>query len=308
MNEHHVIASLDIGGTSIKSGIIRQDGTLVDGSHNLDPVDSGGTATAILDTFSATVANLLTIVSESNLNLDGIGIAIGGPFDFERGISKIKGLDKYEAIYDVNVKDHLRRSLALPLELPLIFDLDAWAFGRGEVWAGAGQAFNRVIVFTLGTGVGSAFAVDGRIVDKGPGVPWIGWISGLPYKDGILNDYTSSVWMVKRYRALTGKEISVRTMAQQARQGDEAAIAVFAEVGDRLGRFVSEHQLEQFRPDCFIFGGQISRSHDLFFEPFKRALGAAGRDCSVLPALDIEHSALRGVAKLVFDRASDQVR
>ena len=273
MSGNHVIASLDIGGTSIKSGIIRIDGTLVHGSYHLTPVDSDGTAIAILDTFSATLANLLTTVQETGLSLAGIGIAIGGPFDFERGISKIRGLDKYEALYDVNVKEHLRKSLALSLELPLIFDLDAWAFGRGEVWKGAGQGFNRVIVFTLGTGVGSAFAVDGKIVDEGPGVPWIGWISGLPYKDGILNDYTSSVWMAKRYRALTGKEIDVRTMAQQAREGDEAAIAVFAEVGDRLGRFVNEHQLEQFRPDCFIFGGQISKSHDSLFRTVQKGPG-----------------------------------
>lgn len=301
MNDTNAIACLDIGGTSIKSGVIRGDGTLVDGSYHLTPVDSSGTGAAVLDTFSTTLASLLTTVQETGLSLVGIGIAIGGPFDFERGISKIRGLDKYEAIYDVNVKEHLRKNLALPLELPLIFDLDAWAFGRGEVWRGAGQGFSRVIVFTLGTGVGSAFAVDGRIVDEGPGVPWIGWISGLPYKDGILNDYTSSVWMSRRYRALTGEEIDVRTMAQQARQGDVNAAKVFAEVGARLGRFVKEHQLEQFRPDCFIFGGQISKSHDLFFEPFREALGTEGRGCRIFPALDLEHSALRGVAKLVFD-------
>ena len=113
--------------------------------------------------------------------------------------------------------------------------------------------------------------------------------------------------MASRYLALTGKRIDVQTMAQRARQGDEHAVAVFAEMGARLGSFVKKHQLEQFAPECIIFGGQISRSHDLFFAPFTEALGTTESECRVLPALDIEHSALRGVAKLVFDSRDDRL-
>ncbi len=301
MNSEHCVASLDIGGTSVKSGVVKTDGMLCAGSFHVRPVDSGGTAEAILKSFALSLREVLDIAQKRDLILDGIGIAICGPFDYEKGISKIRGLDKYESLYDVNVKEHLQKELELPLDLPMLFDVDAWAFGRGEVWTGAGKPYSRVIVFTMGTGVGSAFAVDGKIVGEGPGVPWYGWISGQKYRDGILNDYISRTYMIHRYRALTGLDLDVKEMADRAREGDRNAKKVFEEVGSELGGFLREHHVEEFGAECIIFGGQISRSFELFVGPVKRALAGIESLRAILPAMDIECSALRGVAKLVFD-------
>jgi DNA-binding CsgD family transcriptional regulator len=55
--------------------------------------------------------------------------------------------------------------------LPIAFLNDAQAFALGEAAAGAGSAFRRWILVTLGTGVGSAFVAHGEIVTSGPGVP-----------------------------------------------------------------------------------------------------------------------------------------
>jgi glucokinase len=301
MNHERCVASLDIGGTSVKSGVVKTDGTLCAGSFHVRPVDSGGTAEVILKSFALSLREVLDIAQKRDLILDGIGIAICGPFDYEKGISKIRGLDKYESLYDVNVKEHLQRELELPLDLPMLFDVDAWAFGRGEVWIGAGKPYSRVIVFTIGTGVGSAFAVDGKIVGEGPGVPWYGWISGQKYRDGILNDYISRTYMINRYRALTGHDLDVKEMADRAREGDRNARRVFEEIGSELGGFLREHHVEKFGAECIIFGGQISKSFELFVGPVKRALADIESLRAILPAMDIECSALRGVAKLVFD-------
>ncbi len=307
MNDNPVVACLDIGGTNIKSGLVGRDGVLVEDSRRSDHVDSRGTAASILGSFSSSLDALLTMAQAGALPLAGVCVAICGPFDLERGISKIKGVDKYEAIYDVNVKQHLLESLSLPENLPIVFDLDAWAFARGEVWKGAGQGFNRAIVFTLGTGVGSAFALDGQIVDEGEGVPWIGWISGQPYKDGILNDYVSSVYMIRQYQALTGDPIDLEEMAARARQGDVQAHQVYVEMATRLGEFVARHHAKQFSAECVIFGGQIARASDLFIDPFIKALGADTPVREVAEALDIENSALRGAAKLLFDTIDESI-
>ena len=128
MNHEHYAACLDIGGTSIKSGIVKRDGALLAGSFYQDPVDSGGTAEQILKSFADSLQRALSIVQKRHLNLDGIGIAICGPFDYDRGISKIKDLDKYESLYDVNVKQALQNALQLPSDLPMLFDVDAWSF------------------------------------------------------------------------------------------------------------------------------------------------------------------------------------
>jgi len=317
MNNEHYVACLDIGGTSVKSGVVRTDGTLCAGSHDkkpdvkpdvkpdmkpgMRPVDSGGTAELILRSFADSLKEVLDIVQKKNLILDGIGIAICGPFDYEKGISKIRGLDKYEALYNVNVKEYLQKELELPLDLPMLFDVDAWAFGRGEVWTGAGKPYKRVIVFTMGTGVGSAFAVDKRIVGEGPGVPWYGWISGQKYGDGILNDYISRTYMINRYRALTGRDLDIKEMAGRAMEGDRSARKVFEEIGSELGRFLREHHVKEFGAECIMFGGQISKSYELFIGPVKRALEGIESLRAILPAMDIECSALKGAAKFVFD-------
>ena len=301
MSDAGCVACLDIGGTSVKSGIVQSNGTLYARSYRHDPVDSGGTAAAILESFAQALKNALVFAEAAQLDLGGIGIAICGPFDYENGISKIRDLDKYESLYDVNVKAQLQDILGLPRDFPMLFDVDAWSFGRGEVWVGAGRPYRRVIAFTMGTGVGSAFAVDQEIVSEGPGVPWLGWISGQKYRDGIVNDYISRTFMMQRYQALTGDSIDIEEMAQRARQGDGTATQVFEEIGAELGQFLRKHHVQAFAAECILFGGQISKSYNLFIGPFKQALADVGCLKAILPAADIEHSALIGAGKYVFD-------
>jgi glucokinase len=292
---------LDIGGTSIKAGVVGRDGAVAAASSFIRPVDSGGTAEHILGAFSASAQTCIDFARAHGVAIAGIGISICGPFDYQNGISLIRALDKYEAIYGVNVKEHMRRTLGLTAAFPVLFDVDAWAFGRGEVWYGAGRGYDRVIVFTMGTGVGSAFAVKRQIVSEGPGVPWYGWISGQHHREGILNDYISRTFMVRRYREVTGIEIDVKEMAERAASGDLAARDVFTEVGAELGGFLRLHHVEEFGAECLIFGGQISKSFDLFAGPIRESLAAIGSVKAILPAADIEWSALRGVARYVFD-------
>jgi glucokinase len=292
---------LDIGGTSVKSGVVNSDGALLPGSVRVDAVDSRAAADEIVASFATALSRALDFAQRRSLKVAGVGVAICGPFDYEKGISQIWGLDKYEPLYGVNVKQALRTSLQLSPELPLLFDNDAASFARGEVWVGAGNPYSRVIVLTMGTGVGSAFAVDGNIVDQGPGVPPLGCITIQAYKDGMLNDYVSSIYMMKRYRALTGRDSDVKEMAERARHGDAHARQVFEEIGTEVGLFVREHHVQAFGAQCLIFGGQISRSFELFAGAIQCAL--AGITClkAILPAADVEYSGVVGAAKLVFE-------
>jgi glucokinase len=239
-------------------------------------------------TFAESARASIDFARSRGIEVAGIGVCIGGPFDYPKGISLIRGLDKYEAIYGVNVKEHLRQALGLPAGFTILFDIDAWSFGRGEVWYGAGRGYDRLIVFTMGTGVGSAFAVERTIVGEGPGLPWLGWISGQRYREGILNDSCSRTFMIGRYRELTGATIDVKEMAERARGGDSSAKAVFTAVGTELGGFLREHHVAEFGAQCLIFGGQISRAFDLFADPIRRSLEGIACLKAILPAADIE--------------------
>ena len=303
MNTPSHAVCLDVGGTSVKSGIVGSDGVLIASTLETTPVDSAASAENILSTFASSLDSGLAHARHGELPVTGIGISICGPFDYELGISKITGLDKYESIYNVNVREELSRRLEID-EMPMLFDVDSWSFARGEVWSGAGRDYHRVIVFTMGTGVGSAFAIGRKIVDTGPGVPWYGWISGQEYQGGMLNDYISRTYMIERYQELTGVKTDIKDMAIRADSGDEHARGVFAEIGETLGTFLCSHHLEEFGAECLVFGGQISNAFHLFRDSLSDALSKI--DClkEIVPAEDIDGSALKGVARYVFDNVS----
>jgi glucokinase len=298
---------VDVGGSSFKAAVVSERGRLLRSSLRVDRVDSRGSAERILATLAGAVGRALGAASRAGVSVAGIGISICGPFDYEHGIGLMRGVGKYDALYGVDVGAALRQRLGLPGELLLCFDVDSFSFARGEICYGAGRLFDRVIVFTLGTGLGSAFAVKGQIVTEGPGVPWLGWIAGQPYREGILNDYIGASAIARRYRQLTGEkpgsgELQVREIAQRARRGDGRARRVFEEMGGELGAFLGAHHVREFGAECLVFGGQISRSFGLFSAPLRGALRELPSLKAVVPAADIERSALRGMGRHVFER------
>lgn len=113
-----------------------------------------------------------------------------GPFDYENGISLITKLDKYEALYKLNVKELLSEKLSIPKPSILMMN-DAACFLRGEVYYGAAKGHTDVIGITLGTGTGSAFHHNGITVDANLGPS--------PFMNSIADEYFSTRWFVKRY-------------------------------------------------------------------------------------------------------------
>ena len=127
------------------------------------------------------------------------------------------------------------------------------------------------LVSRLGTGIGSAFAIDGHLVTEGPGVPSGGEIWNLPYRGGIVEDFVSSRAIVGNYERRTGKKCEVVDLAAAA-LSDPAAQQAFVEFGDHLGIIIST-LLVAFRADVIVLGGGISRSADLFLPAVQAHIG-----------------------------------
>ena len=293
--------TLDIGGTSIKSAIVKSDGTFDKNSYKLTYIDSTKNKDYIVQKFIEPIKEKINFLSKFNKNLDGIAISICGPFDYKNGISLIKNLDKYESIYKLNIKKIIQEKLSLSSDIPLIFDIDSWCFGRGETCFNDYNNYKKIIVFTVGTGLGSCFIDNKKVIGEGVGVPWLGWISGQKYKSGILNDYVSGVYMQKKYFENTKEGIDIKTMADRARNNDTTAKLIFSEMGSRLGDFLKENFIEEFKTECIIFGGQISFSSELFIDEIKIKLKDKINLQNIVQAKDIELSALRGAAQLLND-------
>lgn len=295
-------AVMDVGGTSLASAIVDNSGFVLPDSLNHCEIDSTGPAEIIVTTFAAILDSTLSFARLNNLDILGIGISICGPFNYKEGISRIRGLNKYEAIYGVNIQKELRERLNLHVNIPMIFDPDAASFARGEAWCGAARDYRRTIVLTLGTGLGSAFIVDGEVVEKGPGVPRLGWVAGQPYRDGLVDHYTSNSHIMKLYRERRGESLEVVDIANKAFAGDNTARGVFREVATIIGNVLLERHIIPFGAESIILGGQIAKSYELYLSGLSDTLHSVPSLKAIKQAADIDHSALKGVGKIFFDR------
>ena len=225
----------------------------------------------------------------------GATLAFPGPFDFEAGISLMR--HKLPYLYGVNLRTALAGVFGWQPGL-VSFLNDADAYLLGEIGAGAASGFARVIGITLGTGTGSAFAVDGLLVTEGPGVPHGGEIWNLPCEGGIVEDFLSSRAIISDYKRRTGKLRDVKAIAADAPH-DPAAVETFQEFGRHLGQVIGT-MLAGFAPDVVVLGGGISRAAQLFLPAAQSQLASYGLHLRVSELQD--RAPLFGCAAARFNR------
>ena len=282
------VIALDVGGTSVKSALVAPGGRVI-GERAITPIDSSGEAESILDTFAQTIRTHLGQAQTSNV----IGVALGfpGPFDYGAGFCLIEGVEKYAAIYRVNMRDALRTRLNLG-DLPILFRNDAEAAVVGEARYGAGLDYRRLIGVTLGTGCGSAFLVDSVPVTSGPGVPPNGWLYPVLFRGLRADDLFSRRGLEARLQEASVTERNVREAAAAARAGDVGARQVFEAFGADLGTFLNLFAVA-FAAEAVLVLGRIAGAIDLFASPLRQALsvpalpGERGPDAALLGAADL---------------------
>jgi glucokinase len=280
------ILTADIGGSHMTAGIcdIRTNTVMPESIISVE-VMSKGTANEIL---SAWTNALQAVIKTSNRLPDSLAIAMPGPFDYDKGISYIKGLDKYEAIFGMDIKKQLADALHIDPER-VCFRNDAECAIAGEVLAGAGKNQDKVIGITLGTGFGSAFSANKVTKDLNLG-------SNL-YKESIADDYFSTRWFIKRYAGLTGKILKggVKELAALA-ESDNQSKQLFNEFADQLADFLSI-AIEKLLPDVLVICGNIAKASDFFLPRLQKNLGPLSIELAQLG----EQSALIGAAAVFTD-------
>lgn len=224
--------------------------------------------------------------------IEGAELAMPGPFDYEKGISWMK--HKMPYLYGVNVSEALAQRFGWkPSQVRFLND--AAAYLLGEVGAGAAKGVNRVVCFTLGTGVGSGFAVNGKVVTEGKGVPPGGEIWNVPYEGGIVEDKISTRALKAVYKEHAGQDREVASIAHYATGGEPVSVAVFEEFGKILGVAI-KNLLADFAPDVVVLGGGIARSAHLFLAAVQSELAGTNIEVRVAELGDNAPLAGAGVA------------
>jgi len=281
----------DVGGSHVSAAICTdgtyQLGQVVSAPH---PVEQSS------ESFMDLIYRLGVLALNGGNGVDGAELAIPGPFDFSAGVSHMR--HKLPYLYGVDLRSGIAARFGWkPGQVRFL--LDSAAFLLGEIYAGEARGIHRSVGITLGTGIGSAFAVDGRVVTEGPGVPAGGEIWNLPYEGGIVEDSLSSRAIQKNYQQRTGRLWTVAEIAA-ATVSDPDAAAVFAEFGRHLG-LVLRVKLGEFGPLVVVIGGGISRSSQLFLPAAIKELEGLAMELRVSQLLD--RAPLAGAAAAWFEKA-----
>lgn len=291
------VVGIDIGGTSIKAGILTEEGELI--AKTEIPTRKGPEGQEIFEDLKCLVEKFLGDAGLEQETLSGIGIAVPGAVRGRRVVNRCANLNW--GIIDVAEAMEAR----LP-GIPIVVLNDANAAAYGEAWKGSQQVARNMVMVTLGTGVGGGVIVDGKVVEGAfGGAGEIGHLyagGDVPCNcgnRGCLEKYASATGIARMAALELAKDPSydgiLRRKAEASRdasgkveKGDEPnnrldAKAVFdaLKAGDPLAQRVAEDFGEKLGtalaqvacvvdPEVFVIGGGVSKAGECLLDYIRK--------------------------------------
>ena len=148
--------SLDMGGTHIGCAVVRDQRILA--STSLETESAKGIA-SILPLIVQILQQLLDEAVESLAACSGLAVGFPGIIDV-RTSRILSTLKKYEDAKELDLAAWSQDTLGLPLRM----ENDARLALLGEQFAGSAQNVDDVVMMTLGTGIGGAAMIQGRLL------------------------------------------------------------------------------------------------------------------------------------------------
>ena len=293
------IIGVDLGGTAIKLGRFKQDGTCLQ-TWTL-PTPQPPHPEAVLNLIAKAVQKL-----DAEGNALALGIGTPGPADAMARVARYAL--NLEGWVDVPVADRLE---ALTGKLTVVSN-DANCAALGEAWLGAGRPFHDMILYTLGTGVGGAVILNRQLyVGRGGAAGELGLVSvdlnGHLCNSGNRGSLEQHV-SAQAVRRRMGQE--PKDLAEKARAGDPEAAAFWQNYGRELGAGIAS-AVYLLTPEAVVIGGGISSSADLFFPALEaelthRLAPPSREGLQILVAELGNQAGMIGAARLAWQRLSNK--
>lgn len=298
-----MIAGIDIGGTSSKIGLVHE-GSVV-GQTRL-PTTGHADDHAFADALANAVREL---IARHAGELTAVGL--GAP-----NANQLTGIIEMAPNLPWKHDVPLAAMMKQRLGVHAVLGNDANAAALGEWRYGAGRGYKDLLVVTIGTGVGSGFIVDGRLVLGSHGnAGELGHMTIVPGgractcgRPGCLEAYVSIRGMRQTYleaggSAMVLSEAGVRCIADAAHAGDRAALDTFHRTVKWLAIGLANAVTATGPGRIVLFGG-IARNGDLLMAPLREQFQQAllniykGRVDLTVSALPDDDAAILGAAAL----------
>ncbi|MBK9758905.1 MAG: ROK family protein [Flavobacteriales bacterium] len=301
-----MIVGVDIGGTTTKIGVVN-DGR-VTATKRIPTLGDDALGTEPGSAFADAITQTIRSMDASPLNAIGIGVPNGNPFT--GSIDRAPNLPWKSDI-------PLARMLKDRMGVQCALGNDANAAALGEWKYGAGRGTNDLLVVTLGTGLGSGFIIDGRLLlgphgNAGELGHTIAVMDGRMCtcgRRGCLEAYVSIRGIRQTYLELADssellQQEGVKPIADAAQNGDDAAVQAFRDTARWLATALANAVAFSVPERIVLFGG-IARNGDVLMNPlcryFKEALFYIyeGKVELMLSALPEDDAGILGAAALV---------
>jgi len=292
------VIGIDLGGTAIKLGRFSQEGSCLQSLSV--PTPQPATPEAVLQVMVDAIAQV-----DPAQQAVAIGVGTPGPADAAGRIARV-------AINLANWRDvPLANWLEAKTGRPTILANDANCAGLGEAWLGAGRRFNNLILLTLGTGVGGAIILDGKLFIGHQGAAGeLGLITLNPEgppcnsgNQGSLEQYVS----VTAIRRRTGLEPA--QLGAMAQAGDTSALTFWRTYGKELGAGLAS-LIYVLTPEAIVIGGGVCASAEFFLpaalaEIERRVLSSSRTGLLLLCAELGNQAGMVGAAKLAWTKVKE---
>jgi glucokinase-like ROK family protein len=296
--EGYLVLGIDMGGTKMYGALSDLGGTVLDeviiGQHGTSGEESYDRLVTLID-------RLLASPKALGRRVRGIGVGVPGITLHQEGIVRWA--------YTLQWKDFpLKARLSERYKLPITIDNDVNLAALGELWFGAGQNAQNMILIAIGTGIGAGIIIDGALYrgsteasgEIGSMVPGREFL-GKDYRDfGALESVASGTGIAERAREVLKAQgakvypdgVTTEEVFDAARLGQTWAWGVIEETVDFLAMAIANLTV-MFDPEVIILGGGVSRSADMLIEPITRRINGA---VPALPRLVTSRLGLRAAA------------
>ena len=255
---------IDIGGTSIKYGVLSEKGEIfIDGTVSTKVTEKEN---FILSDVKKLIRNILD--EYRNYEIKGICVSTAGVVNPEKGEIAYAGptIPKYTG---TKIKEELEKEFSISCEV----ENDVNCAGLGEYWKGAGKGSKSMVCLTIGTGIGGSVILDGKLLNG------IGYTAGeIGYMDvngSYIQNIASSRYLVEKVQkekeekegitdAITGIDIF-----ELAKKGDEICIAGINEIISNLAVGV-RNIMYLLNPEVIVIGGGITAQKEYLEEKIRK--------------------------------------
>lgn len=149
------IASIDLGGTHLRTALFSTEGKIVAQSKIKTEVNSG--VSGVLKRIQSAVFDTAKTISVAPHDIIALGIGVPGPVDSARGL--VYNCPNMPGWHNIFVKKEVESLL----DIPVFVENDARVAALGELQCGAGQNIKHFFYVTIGTGIGGAIIIDGKL-------------------------------------------------------------------------------------------------------------------------------------------------